>query len=110
MPGHISLPDYQGYADRPVDAPPATLDAKLLNDLLRTELGFDGLIISDATGMIGLTSRVCGPTERVSAVIKAGCDVYLFPEPERDYAYLLEAVKRGQLPKAGCEAARRGWS
>ncbi|MEZ4863920.1 MAG: glycoside hydrolase family 3 N-terminal domain-containing protein [Caldilineaceae bacterium] len=104
MPGHISLPDYQGFADRPVDAPPATLDAKLLNDLLRNELGFDGLIISDATGMIGMTTRV--PTDqRVVECIKAGCDVYLFPETIQDYERLLGAVKDGRLPEARVWAA-----
>ncbi len=107
MPGHISLPDYQGFADRPVDAPPATLDSKLLIDLLRTELGFDGLIISDATGMIGLTTRV--PTDqRVVECIKAGCDVYLFPETSADYARLLGAVRDGRLSEARVrDAARR---
>ena len=58
MRGHISLPDYQGFAARPEAAPPATLSSKLLIDLLRTELGFAGLIISDATGTMGMTTRV----------------------------------------------------
>jgi len=106
MPGHISLPDYQGFADRPVNAPPATLDAKLLNDLLRTELGFEGLIISDATGMIGMTTRV--PTDqRVVECIKAGCDVYLFPETREDYERLLGAVKAGRLTEERVIAATR---
>ncbi|OUC08004.1 hypothetical protein RY27_11580, partial [Litorilinea aerophila] len=39
MPGHISLPDYQGFTDQPEAAPPATLSAHLLQDLLRKELG-----------------------------------------------------------------------
>lgn len=98
MPGHISLPDYQGFADRPADAPPATLSSKLLIDLLRTELGFAGLIISDATAMIGLTTRVASE-ERVVQCIKAGCDVYLFPETVQDYERLLAAVKAGRLPE-----------
>ncbi|MEZ4662617.1 MAG: glycoside hydrolase family 3 N-terminal domain-containing protein [Caldilineaceae bacterium] len=106
MPGHISLPAYQGFADRPVDAPPATLDAKLLNNLLRQELGFDGLIISDATGMIGMTTRV--PTaQRVVECIKAGCDVYLFPETIVDYNRLLDAVKEGRLSEERVRAAAR---
>lgn len=107
MPGHISLPDYQGFADRPVDAPPATLDSKLLIDLLRKELGFDGLIISDASGMIGMTTRVPS-NRRVVEAIKAGCDVYLFPETVEEYGYLLQAVKEGSLPEARVwDAARR---
>src|SRR5262249_32624720 len=103
----ISLPDYQGFADRPVDAPPATLSSKLLIDLLRTELGFAGLIISDATGMIGLTTRV-STAERVVECIKAGCDVYLFPETIQDYERLLQAVKDGRLSEERVwDAARR---
>ena len=106
MPGHISLPAYQGFADRPVDAPPATIDSKLLIDLLRTELGFDGLIISDATGMIGMTTQV--PTaQRVVECIKAGCDVYLFPETREDYARLLDAVKDGRLSEERVRGAAR---
>ena len=107
MPGHISLPDYQGFADRPIDALPATLDSKLLNGLLREELGFDGLIISDATGMIGMTTRVA-TNQRVVECIKAGCDVYLFPETIADYERLLDAVEDGRLSEERVrEAARR---
>ena len=107
MPGHISLPDYQGFADRPAAAPPATLSSQLLIDLLRAELDFAGLIISDATGMIGLTTRVSSE-ERVVACIKAGCDVYLFPETVQDYDRLLQAVKEGRLSEERVrDAARR---
>ena len=107
MPGHISLPDYQGYADNPEDAPPATLSPKLLNDLLRAELGFDGLLISDASGMIGLSSRLPS-AERAVQSIKSGLDVYLFPETFKDYERLLQAVKDGVLTEERVrEAARR---
>jgi len=107
MPGHISLPDYQGFSENPVDAPPATLDSKLLVDLLRTELGFDGLLISDASGMIGLSTRVPSD-ERVVQTIKAGMDVYLFPETLDDYERLLQAVKQGTLSEERVfDAARR---
>lgn len=98
MPGHISLPDYQGFVDRPEAAPPATLSAKLLNDLLRTELGFEGLLISDASGMIGMTSRV--PTaERAVESIRAGVDMYLFPDTIKDFERLVQAVEQGRLPE-----------
>lgn len=106
MPGHISLPAYQGYADRPEEAPPATLSPRLLNDLLRTELGFDGLLISDASGMIGLAARLPS-AERAVESIKAGLDIYLFPETRQDYARLLQAVKEGRLPETRVRAAAR---
>ena len=107
MPGHISLPDYQGFADRPEEAPPATLSPKLLIDLLRTELGFEGLLISDASGMIGLTSRV-SREERVVQCIKSGLDVYLFPDTLKDFERLIQAVEQGRLSEERVrQAARR---
>jgi beta-N-acetylhexosaminidase len=107
MPGHISLPDYEGFADRPEQAPPATLSPRLLNDLLRGELGFEGLIISDASAMIGLTSRVSGE-ERVVQCIKSGVDVYLFPETLEDFERLMQAVEQGRLAEDRVrQAARR---
>ncbi|MCB0141492.1 MAG: hypothetical protein KDE50_16420, partial [Caldilineaceae bacterium] len=45
---------YQGYGHNPDDAPPATHCDKLLIQLLRQELGYTGLIVSDSTSMIGL--------------------------------------------------------
>jgi beta-N-acetylhexosaminidase len=107
MPGHISLPDYQGFADRPEEAPPATLSPKLLIDLLRTELGFEGLLISDASGMIGVASRVSSE-ERVVQCIKSGLDVYLFPETLKDFERLIQAVEQGRLSEERVrQAARR---
>ncbi|MCB0184835.1 MAG: hypothetical protein KDE31_11250, partial [Caldilineaceae bacterium] len=107
MPGHISLPDYQGFADDPEAAPPATIARELLETLLRQELGFTGLIVSDATGMIGFTSRVA-PAERAVAAINAGIDLYLGANPAVDYPALLAAVKDGRLAEERVqEAARR---
>jgi beta-N-acetylhexosaminidase len=107
MPGHISLPDYQGFAERPDEAPPATLSPALLVDLLRTELSFEGLLLSDASGMIGLASRVPSKDRAVQS-IKAGLDVYLFPDIINDFERLLQAVKQGRLAEERVwQAARR---
>jgi beta-N-acetylhexosaminidase len=107
MPGHISLPDYQGYSDRPEAAPPATLSRKLLIDLLRHELGFEGLIVSDSTSMVGLTSRAA-PEERAVASIEAGIDVYLNANPDVDFNCLVQAVTDGRLSEARIrQSARR---
>jgi beta-N-acetylhexosaminidase len=107
MPGHISLPDYQGYAERPESAPPATLSRKLLVDLLRQDLGFDGLIVSDNASMIGLTSRASAD-ERVVKSIASGIDVYLNADPDLDYERLVQAVRDGRLSEERVrQSARR---
>jgi len=54
MAGHIALPAYDRKDPRLGLYPPATLSRRLLTDLLRGELGFEGLIISDAMGMAGV--------------------------------------------------------
>jgi beta-N-acetylhexosaminidase len=107
MPGHISLPDYQGYRQNPDDAPPATLSRDLLIKLLREEMGFDGLIVSDASSMNGLTTRV--PTaERAARSIAAGIDMYLFPDSLQEFNYLLASLEEGILSAERVrDAARR---
>lgn len=104
MPGHISLPDYQGYHDNPEAAPPATLDAKLLVDLLRQELGFTGMVVSDNTGMIGFRIRT-NPEEQAAACIAAGCDMVLDADPQEDFARLLQAVSEGRLSEERVQQA-----
>ncbi len=107
MPGHISLPAYQGFHERPEDAPPATISRELLQSLLRQELGFDGVIVSDATGMMGFASRL-PPAERAVAAINAGIDLYLDTKPDVDYPALLAAVRDGRLSEERVkDAARR---
>ena len=108
MPGHISLPDYQGFADYPDEAPPATISPDLLTDLLRHDLGFAGLLVSDASPMIGLTSRLPAD-ERVIRALEAGIDVYLFPDPVKDFARILQAARTGRLSEERLrQSARRG--
>ena len=107
MPGHISLPDYQGYRDHPEDAPPATLSHKLLHDLLRQELGYEGLIVSDNASMIGLTSQADADDLIVEA-IAAGIDIYLNADPEHDFDRLLRGVRDGRVPQSRIyESVRR---
>lgn len=107
MPGHISLPDYQGYQDSPEDAPPATLSRKLLNGLLREELGYEGLIVSDNAGMIGFTCHAT-PEDLIVEAIASGIDIYLNANPEHDFDRLLKGVHDGRIPEAQIyESARR---
>lgn len=106
MPGHISLPAYQGYSENPLDAPPATISSELLEGLLRQELGFEGLIVSDAAGMIGFASRLA-PVERAPAAINAGIDLYLGANADVDYPALLAAVREGRVTEGRVQAAAR---
>lgn len=98
MPGHIALPDYEGLSDCPEQAMPATLSPALLNRLLREELGFEGVIVSDAGTMIGMTSR-CRSEDCAVEFIRAGGDVYLFAHPVDEFRRLLEALRTGYLPE-----------
>ncbi len=84
---------------------PASVSAALNIGLLRGRLGFNGVIVSDATGMGGLTSWAA-PEQYVPEVIANGCDVFLFSRhPERDLALLHAAVRDGRLSEARVEQA-----
>lgn len=106
MPGHISLPDYQGFRERPEEAPPATWSQTLLVDLLRNELGYEGLIVSDNASMIGLTAYL-DEEDRVVKSIAAGIDIFLNADPERDFDRLLHAVQKGDLAEERIYTAAR---
>jgi beta-N-acetylhexosaminidase len=106
MPGHISLPDYQGYHDHPGAAPPATLSPKLLVDLLRQELGFEGMIVSDNASMIGLRIHT-NPEDQIVSCIAAGIDMYLNADPEHDFGRLLQGVRDGRLSEERIQQATR---
>ena len=94
MPGHIAFPAWCGCSE--FEALPATIEPKLLIDLLRKELGFDGLIVSDAASMGGLTSR-CRSEDCAVEFLRAGGDVFLFADPVKDFQSILRAVRSGYL-------------
>jgi beta-N-acetylhexosaminidase len=100
MSAHIALPAYirAHLPDAGREAfMPATVSALLNQRLLRDELGFRGLLVSDATGMGGLTSWM-ERSEAVPAVIENGCDMFLFSRaPERDYGFMVEGLRSGRL-------------
>lgn len=106
MPGHISLPDYQGYQDDPAAAPPATLSPKLLVDLLRGELGFEGMIVSDNANMMGLRIHT-HPDDQIVSSIASGIDMYLNADPEHDFDRLLQGVRDGRLSEERIQGATR---
>lgn len=77
---------------------PATLSKPILTDLLRKEMGFDGLIITDSLGMSG--ANVLPPDRVPVEAFKAGADILLNP-PDVDLAYnaVLNAVKSGEISR-----------
>ncbi|MBN2221982.1 MAG: glycoside hydrolase family 3 protein, partial [Vallitaleaceae bacterium] len=107
MAGHIALPSYQGFfnAETAKQVIPASLSKELLYDLLRKQLGFNGMIVTDASPMLGFTCAM----ERAKAVpysIECGCDMFLFNKDlEEDYGFMMEGYKRGILSEERLEEA-----
>jgi len=97
MIGHISLPAWDpGDGTHIQHAPPATLSRKLITGLLRERMGFQGVIITDAMNMGGVTSW--GPLEEIiPGAIEAGCDMILFSSAKRDFDILKRAIESGRL-------------
>ena len=76
MAGHLAVPAFTGRRDLP-----ATLSRAVLTDLLRGELGFAGLVVSDALDMGGVRGANGGPD--VAGALAAGIDLLLCgPDPE----------------------------
>ena len=105
MTSHVLLPALD--ADRPATLSPAVLG------LLRGELGFDGLLVSDALDMAGASAGRGEPAAAVLA-LAAGCDLLCLGADKDEAAHLavldaiVEAVKDGSLPEARlAEAAGR---
>lgn len=96
MPGHIALPSFEGKSDRPADCLPATLNERLQGELLRNQLGFEGVIISDAASMIGFASR-CPRAERAVRNLASGGDVFLFGNPCEEAPRIEHALDAGIL-------------
>jgi len=108
MAAHIMLPAYSrkfspGIKDE--DILPATLSADINRRLLREQLGFNGVIVSDATNMVGMTQsmprRLAVPT-----AIAAGCDIFLFTvDLQEDLGSMRDGVREGIISEARLDEA-----
>ncbi len=91
MTAHVALPNVTG------DTVPATLSPKLTTDLLRRELGFEGIIVTDSLGM-GAIVKGYGNAEAAVRAITAGADVVLLsPDPKAAIDAIEAAVNHGEI-------------
>jgi beta-N-acetylhexosaminidase len=108
MSAHIALPQYatyHGVAKGLERYRPASVSKLLNQQLLREELGFNGLVVSDATPMAGLGSWASRSIS-VPEVIENGCDVFLFSsDEEQDYQFMMDGLRDGRLSEQRLEDA-----
>ena len=84
MVGHLALPKITG------DNTPATLSKKIITDILKDDLGYKGLVITDALNMGALTKNYTDEEIYVRA-INAGCDLLLMPNGSKK---AIEIIKK----------------
>jgi beta-N-acetylhexosaminidase len=100
MTGHLGVP---GLGEDP--SVPATLSRRILTDVLRGELGFQGLVVTDALEMGGVKDAF-PPGEVAVRALLAGADVLLMPpDPFAARAAVVEAVQQGRVPQARLDDA-----
>ncbi len=101
MTGHIDV--------RSIDpGVPASMSRKVTTGLLREQLGFEGLVVTDGLGMLGVSRRYPSPVVGARA-LAAGADVVLLPpDPAAARSGIVRAVRDGSLSRARLnEAATR---
>lgn len=108
MAGHIYQPALErsfnpNLTDK--ELMPGSLSKYLLKDYLRGELGFNGLIVSDASLMVGMTS-LYPRCELPARCIAAGCDMFLFTKnPQEDFQSMLDGISMGILSETRLKEA-----
>lgn len=110
MVGHIALPEYSKKL-RPEftddDIMPATLAPELLTDLLKGQLGWNGLTITDASHMIGFAAAM-KRKDAVPGCIAAGCDMLLFfRDEDEDYESMMAGYRDGVITEERLHDALR---
>ena len=102
MTGHLNVP-----ALEPDPNTPATLSSNILTGVLRDELGFQGLVVTDAMDMGGITVRFA-PGEAAVRAVLAGADCLLMPPvPDAAFESLQHAVKTGRISRERLDASVR---
>lgn len=103
MGGHIMMPEYMKELKPDItmdEMMPATLCPEIMTGLLREKLGFNGMVVTDASHMVGMTNRM-KRKDMLPAAINAGCDMFLFfNDPEEDFGSMLNAYQTGVISEA----------
>lgn len=91
MVSHLSVPGITG------DNTPASLSSQMITDILRGQLGYQGIVITDAMNMAAITDYYTADQAAVMA-LQAGADMILMPEDyQTAYQGVLDAVNNGTL-------------
>ncbi len=110
MAGHIALPEYSKKLDPSLtydDIMPATLAPELINGLLKTQLGFNGLVLTDASHMIGIAAAM-KRKDALPRAIAAGCDMFLFfRDEDEDFGSMLAGYRDGVITEERLHDALR---
>lgn len=99
MVGHIAQPAWQRKLSKEEvkdsDILPASLCPELVEGLLRKELGFNGLVVTDASHMIGMMASM-PREEMLPRCIAAGCDLFLFMnDVQEDFKFMMQGYQKG---------------
>jgi beta-N-acetylhexosaminidase len=99
LTAHLSVP-----ALEPKEIP-VTVSTNVMTKLLKNELGFKGIVTTDAMDMLGLSNQIA-PGEAVVRAMEAGVDVLLMPpDPSRAINAVVKAVESGRLSRARIRAS-----
>lgn len=96
MAGHITLPDYQKEVFKNGMKLPATLSYELITNLLKKEMGYEGVVVTDALEMGGFMGWYKDRRRSEIESFKAGCDMMLWPN--KCYVDdMIQAVENGYI-------------
>lgn len=100
MTAHVAVPNVLGP-----DGPPATLSHFFLTELLREDMGFRGLVLTDALRMAAISDRY-GVGEAAVLALEAGADVLLAPaDVWETLDAVVDAVQTGRIPRDRLDAS-----
>ena len=108
MAGHIALPEYVRHFNPDAtteELNASTLSKYILTDLLRGEMNFNGVVVTDASHMVAMTSAM-KRSEMLPTAIAAGCDLFLFfNDPDEDFGWMMDGYKKGIITEERLEEA-----